>query len=85
MADGESFEATAADLGISAMSVKRWTERYGRSTPGKAELRRVEVVAEQRRPMVVPSASALVVHTPAGLRIDGLSLADLSALVRAVG
>jgi len=85
MASGESVEAAASALGISAMSIKRWTQRYETPSPDRAQLRRVEVVADHQRPVVMRSDSALVVYTAAGLRIEGLTLVGLAALVRAVG
>jgi hypothetical protein len=43
-------------------------------------MRRVEVVAAAAAP-----SSSLVVHTPSGLRIEGLDMGGLVQLVRAVG
>ena len=83
--DGDTMEAAARELGISAMSIKRWTERLGRQPEGGPGLRRVEIVAEPTRTELVPPAPSLVVHTPSGLRIEGLTLPTLAALVRAVG
>jgi len=94
---GSTVEGVARELGICALSVVRWTRRYGKapgcptkSAPagnvvdtgrhGTALMRRVEVVAEA----AVPSGG-LVVHTPSGLRIEGLGLDGLVQLVRAVG
>lgn len=39
--DGESLGGVARDLGISAMSIKRWLGRVGSHDDGVAELRRV--------------------------------------------
>jgi hypothetical protein len=76
---GCTVESVARELGISAMSVARWTQRFEKA-PEAGLMRRVEVLAET----AVPS-SGLVVHTPSGLRIEGLDLGRLVQLVRAVG
>lgn len=81
VADGESVDVVAGDLGISAMSIKRWTEREEKAASHGVELRRVEIVAESG-PTLAPG---VVVHTRNGLRIEGLTLPALAALVRAVG
>jgi transposase len=85
-AEGESIDATARALGISAMSIKRWTARLGQHRPAcGAEMRRVEIVTEHQQSKAMAAASEIVVHTPHGLRIEGLSLAAVAQLVRALG
>lgn len=85
MSEGESIEGVARDLGISAMSVKRWFERIGSRYSGAAELRRVEIVPDRREAGMVLAAAPLVVHGPSGLRIEGLTLPGLVQLLRALG
>jgi transposase len=83
LADGESTATVARELGVSAISIHRWKKRVGDSSP-PVGLCRVEVVAADRCPSPEVLAS-LVVHTPAGLRVEGLTVQSLVALVRAVG
>lgn len=85
MSEGESIEGVARDLGISAMSVKRWLDRVGSRCSGAAELRRVEIVPDRREAGMVLAAAPLVVHGPSGLRIEGLTLPGLVQLLRALG
>lgn len=83
VAEGESAATVARELGVSEVSIQRWKKRFGDCSP-PVGLCRVEVVEAERRPgpEVLPS---LVVHTPAGLRVEGLTVQALVALLRAVG
>jgi len=47
ISQGGSFEAAARELGISAMSIKRWLQRIGDQAAPGAELRRVEIVPDR--------------------------------------
>jgi hypothetical protein len=85
MAEGESPDNVSRELGVSGMSIKRWTERAGRGAAKREQLRRVEIVADLGAPTVAAMMPGVVVHTRAGLRIEGLTLPALAALVRAVG
>jgi hypothetical protein len=85
MAEGESPDNVSCELGVSAMSIKRWSERAGRGVEKRDQLRRVEIVADLGAPTVAAMMPGVVVHTRAGLRIEGLTLPALAALVRAVG
>lgn len=73
---GEPLAAIGRDLGLNAFTLQRWLD--GDRSPG---FRPVEVA-----PVVeaVGVATGLVVITPAGLRIEGLDLAGVAALVRAL-
>jgi hypothetical protein len=51
----------------------------GRASPAPAAFTRVQVLAEP-----LATAGALVVHTPQGLRMDGLDLDSLVTLLRSV-
>ena len=74
LAAGEAATAIATDLGLHAATLASW---LGRTSPPPATFARVEVLAEP------PStAGALVVHTPHGLRIEGLDLDSLATLLR---
>jgi hypothetical protein len=71
---GEAASVIATDLGLHAATLASW---IGRASPAPAAFASVDVLAE-------PPASpgALVVHTPQGLRIDGLDLDSLVTLLR---
>jgi transposase len=71
--EGASLRQVAAELGVSEASLARWAR--GREEP-VGQFRAIEVVAEPVRPV-----SAVVVHGPRGLRIEGLSLQELAALI----
>lgn len=66
-AAGASYSSIAASLGLTLNTVTRWRRRG----PG-AKLVAVRVPLP---------ASSLVVHGPRGLRIEGLSLDDVAALL----
>jgi hypothetical protein len=74
LAAGEATSAIATDLGLHAATLASW---IGRASPAPAAFGRVEVLAEP-----LATAGALVVHTPQGLRIDGLDLDSLVTLLR---
>lgn len=87
---GASWKAIATELGACFETVRRWC---GGGTLGAAagahaervarQLRRVEVVAE---PIVnVRARIPIAVVTPNGLRIEGVGVDEVVALVRALG
>jgi hypothetical protein len=79
--EGASWMAIATELGACFETVRRWCG--GGTMPAARRLRRVEVVAE---PAIEPTARPpLVVVTPNGLRIEGVRLDEVVALVRALG
>jgi len=79
--EGASWMTIATELGACFETVRRWCG--GGSVPTVRPLRRVEVMAE---PVVAMSARApLAVVTPNGLRIEGVGLDEVIALVRALG
>ena len=75
---GRSQQAIASELGVSAMSVQRWL----RAKPTLAALVPVRVVAPSR-PLAV--AARPVVTTPRGLRIEGLDLDGVCAVIARFG
>jgi hypothetical protein len=77
--EGKSLGRVAEELGIGPVTLTRW---LGRSGAGGEPLRPVEVQREEEEP---GPASSLVVVTPSGWRIEGLRLADLTELLRALG
>jgi transposase len=88
-AQGATQEAVAKELGMSAWTLSRWSQRArvgsgagGASPPAAAAFRPVRVVRrEEGRPS---SPGALTVHGPAGLRVEGLTVEWVAALVRAL-
>jgi transposase-like protein len=79
--DGASWMAIATELGACFETVRRWCG--GGSIGPARQLRRVEVIAD---PVVeLPARAALAVVTPNGLRIEGVGLDDVVALVQALG
>jgi len=66
--EGETYGAMAAMLGVSEQTVTRWQMQSK-----DVELAQVRVAETARR--------ELVVHGPGGLRIEGLSLEEIAALL----
>ena len=74
--EGVSAKGVGDEIGLSVWTLSRWQKES--PTPPTPNFERVELVVE-------PAArSRLVVYGPAGLRIEGLDLADLAELVRRV-
>jgi len=74
-AAGASYREIAERLGVSAESIRRWTVR----TPvrdGGSELVPVRVIAE--------AAGRLTIWSPAGYRVDGLSIHAAAELLRSL-
>jgi transposase len=71
---GIALEAVATELGVAATTLRKW-QRTATSTAPPAFCE-VEIVAPSAPP------SALVVHGPAGLRIEGATLTEIAELVR---
>lgn len=78
MLAGKSLGSVAQELGLGPATLTRWLGRGGAGEP----LRPVEVQREEEEPGQSPS---LVVVMPSGWRIEGLRLADLAELLRALG
>ncbi len=73
--DGDSLAAVARELGLTQRTLWGWVQRNRESV-----IRPVELVDESLDP--APSTRSLVL--PGGSRIEGLSLEDIVALVRAL-
>ena len=82
-AEGASQDAVAEELGISGWTLSRWKQQAARTGTGAA-FRPVRVVAAARPPGSPGSPGALTVHGPAGLRVEGLTVEWVAALVRAL-
>ncbi len=81
VAQGASRGEIARELGVAVISVQRWLEIAKRQPAQRVvrKLRRVRVVEP------LPARSAIVVTTTQGLRVEGLGLGDVIALLRALG
>lgn len=77
LAAGEAASAIATDLGLHAATLASW---LGLKAQAPATFARIEVLAQP-----AASAAALIVHTPQGLRIEGLDVDGLVALLRRLG
>lgn len=80
-AEGHTVDVIAAELGLAPGTVLRWTgwtatDQRGRS--GGNQLLPVKVVPEQ-------SVRTVSIVSPDGFRIEGLSLTEAAALLRALG
>jgi hypothetical protein len=74
---GRSWAKIAVELGLPLETVRRWC--MGRAAKSKpAKMRAVEVVPDS-------APQTLVAVTESGLRLEGLTIADAVALVRALG
>jgi hypothetical protein len=73
-ATGKTLEAIGEELGVPWKTLSRWCTEEQKSASG---FRAVEIVA-------TPSAK-LVVHGPAGLRIEGFDLDGVVELLRRLG
>lgn len=71
---GITLEAFAGEIGLSATTLRKWKREE--AATARSAFCAVEIVT--------PSAPAatLVVHGPAGLRIEGATVADIAELVR---
>jgi transposase len=73
---GRSWGQVATELGLRFETLRRWCVKGSSSLP--RAMRRVEIVADV-------ASRRLAVVSPGGLRIEGLTLEDAVALLRAVG
>lgn len=77
-AAGVSMRTIAAALGVAPESIRRWTQP---TTAGQTALVPVRVVADRPGGVAPP----LTLVSPRGFRVEGLGLADVGALLAAVG
>ena len=78
-ADGVSLRAVVGELGVSLPTLQRWCEA---APTAPTRFREVAIASATG---AIPSPSrALVVHGPAGLRIEGLDVAALAQLWRSL-
>lgn len=83
--DGASWMTIATELGACFETVRRWCVRPAApaALAKSTHLRPVHVVADATIEVVAPSAMKVV--TPNGLRVEGVSVEQVVALVRALG
>ena len=80
-AEGASDATIAAELGVSHPTIKRWRRRIR----GCAALVPVSIVSAELDAPFAAGTSTVVVTTPRGLRIEGLDMEALCALIARVG
>jgi transposase len=66
-----------AELGVSGISLSRWSRR---PTSLRPSFRQVEIVEAHPEPSA--SCSVFVVHGPGGVRIEGMAVAEVAELLR---
>jgi hypothetical protein len=71
--EGAALCEVARELGVSAVSLERWSRR---SPERETSFRAIELVGEPMR-----RASPAVVHGPRGLRIEGLTVSEIAELI----
>ena len=71
-AEGRSWSEVAAEVGLRVETVRRWCVERG------PQMRAVEVVAER-------AEHGVTLVTAAGLRVEGLSVEEVVAVLRALG
>ena len=74
---GDSLLAISRDLGVKPVTLSRWLQQ----TRDPA-FRRVEIVTSGRPTPGSGAATGVTVTTPSGIRIEGLDLESLIALLR---
>lgn len=82
LARGTRLAAVAEELGVGAVTLRRWVE----AAPARsASLRAVEVVKDEGTGAEEPrSSTPLVLVTASGHRVEGLSLAEVSWLLESL-
>ncbi len=76
---GKSLKQAAQELGIAGKSLRHWST----STSEVPEFHPVEVVQDEAARG--RATTALVVHGPGGLRIEGMDVESLALLMRRLG
>jgi transposase len=72
-AAGISMKAIGGELGMSWHTLSYWRARHASSS--ETSLARVKIVVPER------SKEAVVVHSPSGLRIEGLCVSQMAELI----
>jgi transcriptional regulator with XRE-family HTH domain len=74
---GDSLLAISRDLGVKPVTLSRWLQRAH-----DPEFRRVELVTSGHPTLGLTAGTGVTVTTPSGIRIEGLDLESLIALLR---
>lgn len=74
---GESLPAVAAELAVSQGTLQRWIDAADCAAVSSGQLREVVLTGGD--------SACLAVVTPGGYRVEGLSLADATTLLRSLG
>lgn len=77
---GGTQEEAARELGLSAWTMSRWSRQRRPARQGAASGADFHPVAVKREEEASPSA--LVVHGPGGVRVEGLTLKQVAVLLR---
>lgn len=77
-AEGRSWEAIATELGARYETIRRWCLARDPAPTTALALRPVEVITH-------PASTALTVVSQRGLRVEGATLDEVIALLRALG
>ena len=75
--EGVGLHRAAKELGVSIMALLKWSRKL---TGDTAKFHAIEIVPEPRRNDGKTSKS-VVVHGPRGLRVEGLSVAEIAELM----
>jgi transposase len=73
---GACLDEVQAELGVSGMSLSRWSRRCSQ---GITPFRPIEVLEAQPEPPM--PVRAIVVHGPRGVRIEGLTVPEVAELL----
>jgi hypothetical protein len=78
-ADGHSWDVLTAELAIPYQTLRRWTAKANPKprVDGPVAMRPVEVVER--------GSGSLVLVAPSGIRVEGASVEEIVALIRALG
>jgi len=78
--EGGTQEEAARELGLSAWTMSRWSRQRKPTQQSEGSGADFHPVAVKREAQA--GASALVVHGPGGMRVEGLTLKQVAALLR---
>jgi hypothetical protein len=74
--EGADLQSIASELGVSPTTLRKWREPQSRPSDAFCSVQLVPAAG---------SSSPVVVHARSGIRIEGLSLAELAEFVRRLG
>jgi hypothetical protein len=88
--EGGTQEEVARELGMSSWTLSRWSGRARRAEAGEERRAPSPQGARAFRAVEVKAAAAvgsgvLVLHAPGGVRVEGLGVAQVAALLRGLG